>query len=74
MSIEFTREVVETVERIKPLLAGKGAPAQGAILATLTALWLHGHVLDDPTEQREVWDSLIAMQTEMIRDLIEAEE
>ena len=38
---------------IEPLLAGRPAEVQGAILADLTATWLAGHVADSPDQTEE---------------------
>lgn len=39
---ETMREIDELVNKIKPLLAGKGGGVQSLALAELTALWLLG--------------------------------
>lgn len=66
--------VEQTVEQIKPLLAGKPPPVQGAVLAELLALWISHHVIipADDEEQRKVWDSLMEMHVEAVYELIEA--
>jgi MoxR-like ATPase len=40
---EQAEEVVELVEQIRPLLAGRSPEVQSAVLADLLALWLAGH-------------------------------
>ena len=73
-SDEFISAVMETVERVKKQLAGLGAPLQGAVLAELTSLWVCGHQLDgSAAEQHHLWESLVRMQSNTIRDLVEAE-
>jgi hypothetical protein len=65
------REIDETTEHIKPLLAGKSPGVQGFVLADLTALWLSGHVAGGEDEQRKVWSALLDMQVEKIWELLE---
>jgi len=75
VSDHFTREVIETVERIKPLLAGKFPPVQGAALATLTAMWITAHRELDASEaeQRELWQHLLRMHWDKVQELIDVE-
>jgi hypothetical protein len=53
------------VAQISPLLAGQGAPAQGAALGELLAIWLHGH---RPPSIRE---DLLRSHVEYVRALVE---
>lgn len=46
MPDETDKQVIEAegiVERIKPMLAGRSGPVQGAVLADLLSLWIAGH-------------------------------
>jgi len=71
---DFVREVVVTAESIKPLLAGKPPPVQGAVLAELTALWItHHFVQGDEDEQRELWEYLFQMHMNKVRELMEVQ-
>ena len=70
---EYVREVVRVVESIKPLLAGKGPPVQGAVLAELTGLWIASHrIPGDEAEQRRLWEELLRMHMDKVRELVEA--
>ena len=51
------------VERIRPLLAGKPPPLQGAVLADLLAIWLAGH-------DASLRDELLKAHIESVRALI----
>lgn len=73
MSEQFPEEEIEaTVERIRPLLAGKPAPIQGAVLADLLAMWIHGHWLQGASadEQFKVWGELLDMHIDKVTDLL----
>ena len=39
------RAVRKLVQRIRPLLAGRAAQMQGAVLADLLAIWIAGHIV-----------------------------
>jgi len=71
-----TQLIFETIERIKPLLAGKPPPIQGAVLAELLALWIsHHYMVDaDGQEQQQMWEDLLQMHVEHVRMLIIAGE
>jgi hypothetical protein len=70
---DFSRQALNLAERIKPLLAGVHPSIQGAVLAELTAIWLHGHcVLGDETETQELRIKLLDEQIKCIRALLEA--
>ncbi len=63
--------VIETVEEIRPLLAGKGPAAQSAILGELTATWLIGHRHHDGDEATdELRERLLEGHIELIRRLV----
>lgn len=73
-SDDFVNQVVATAESIKPLLAGKPPPVQGAVLAELTALWItHHFVQGDEDEQRELWEVLFQMHMAKVRELMEVQ-
>lgn len=60
------QDVLDLAEQIRPLLAGKGPGAQGAVLALLTATWLRGH----PPEVR---DAVLRMHAEQVRGMVDAQ-
>lgn len=60
--------VQETVNQIRPFLAGKSDAAQGAILADLLAIWLASHM------DFKLRKALLAMHVDMVRMLIPANE
>ena len=54
-------EVFEIVARIRPLLAGKPACVQGAVLADLLAMWVAGHhVAGNPAATDEMRARLLS--------------
>lgn len=64
-------EVWEIVQKIRPLLAGRSAQIQGAVLADLVASWVGGHgVVGDDEETAHVRDELLKMHIAMVRALI----
>lgn len=56
-------EVIATVDRIRPLLAGRSPEVQRAVLADLLAIWVAGH----PPQLRQ---GLMDMHIDMVRVLI----
>lgn len=56
-------EVIATVDRIRPLLAGRSPEVQGAILADLLAIWVAGH-------SPQLRQGLLDMHIDMVRELI----
>jgi len=71
---ELVRLVTEAVEQISRVLVGKPPPVQGMILAQLTAMWVSHHfVVGSAEEQTKLWDALLKMHIESIRQLIEVE-
>jgi hypothetical protein len=65
-----TREIVRAVERIKPILAGRPAEMQGAILADLLAIWLAGHRAEDADTTRTLRAEMLAMHIAAVQQLI----
>lgn len=63
---QFAPTVAAIVEAIRPLLAGRHSAMQGAVLASLTGVWLAGH-------RPEVWSSLLNMHMESVRQLAHVE-
>lgn len=55
------QQVVEIVDRVKPLLAGREPEVQGAALAQCLAIWLAGHhVAGDENATRKIRAELLA--------------
>jgi hypothetical protein len=65
-----TREIAAIVDKIKPLLAGKSAEVQGAVLADCLAIWLAGHHVEgDEDATRKLRAELLAMHCSVVREL-----
>jgi hypothetical protein len=65
-----TREIARVIARIKPILAGRPAEMQGAILADLLAIWLAGHeVQGDEEATRMMRAELLADHCGAVRQL-----
>jgi hypothetical protein len=65
--------VVELVEAMRPLLAGKSASVQGAALADLLAMWLAGHISrGDPegAETKRIREEMLELHLAAVRALI----
>ncbi len=59
------------VDDIKPHLAGKSAPVQGAALADLLAIWLAGHHVEgDEVATSGLRNTLLSMHVETVLQLI----
>jgi hypothetical protein len=70
--IDCSKQALELVQRIKPLLAGRHPTVQGATLAELTAIWLSGYiVVGDESQTRELQAQLLEVQVKCIRALLE---
>jgi hypothetical protein len=64
-------EALELCRQIAPLLAGKPANLQGAVLADLLAVWLAGHIAaGDARETDRLRENLLAMHLEYVRQLV----
>lgn len=72
MSDEQARIADELAAKIHRLLAGKGPEVQGAAIADLTAIWLHGHlVLGDPAATDKIRREIFEHQCQLIWQLVE---
>jgi hypothetical protein len=68
---QTTEEVVAIVEQIKPLLAGKSAEVQGAVLADCLAIWLAGHhVAGQEDATRRMREEFLDVHCSMVRELV----
>jgi hypothetical protein len=64
--------VTAMVEQIKPVLAGRQAPLQGAALADCLAIWLAGHHVEgDIDATRALRAELLALHCQSVRQLVE---
>jgi hypothetical protein len=64
-------QVLELVQRIRPLLAGQHPSVQGTALAALTDIWLSGYVvLGDAAETQELRKRLLEQHMKCIWDLL----
>lgn len=64
-------QIVELVERIRPLLADHAARVQGGVLADLLAIWLAGHIV--PNDQREtdkLREEILRLHVQIVHQLI----
>jgi hypothetical protein len=70
--MQEAKEVEELMAAIRPLLAGKSAAVQGAVLADLLSLWLAGHVVaDDPKATKRIRENLLELHLEAMWRLVE---
>jgi hypothetical protein len=67
------RRASELVDAIKPILAGEKPCIQGAVLADLVAMWLAGHVANDPKESLAIRETMLEAHTNAVRGLIQVE-
>jgi predicted ABC-class ATPase len=66
-----TDDVMRLVEEIKPLLAGKSAFIQGAVLADLLAIFLAGHIVPgDQAATNQLREDILSMHIEQVRELV----
>jgi hypothetical protein len=69
---EDANEVFALVSAIRPLLSGKPAQVQGAVLADLLAMWLAGHVhLGDPEATKRARELMLEMHIVGVKALID---
>jgi hypothetical protein len=72
--MDYSKQALELVRRIRPLLAGRHPSVQGAALAELTAIWLHGHVvLGDANQRQELQAELFEEHLKYIWALLEGD-
>lgn len=63
--------VHKLVEEIRPILAGKGADIQSAVLADLLAFWVAGHVIyGQPEATAEMRDEMLDTHVDLVRQLV----
>ena len=63
--------VLETAERIEPILAGKLPEVQSAILAELLAMWLAGHFSGENNASTDrMREELLQHHIQLVRDLL----
>lgn len=65
---QIAHKAAAIADEIRPLLAGKGAAVQGAVLMQLTATWLAGHRVT----QAEL-DKVLQFQFDHVRRLAQFE-
>jgi hypothetical protein len=66
-------QVAAIVEQFGPLLAGKPAEVQGAVLADCLAIWLAGHHIPGDVEgTRKMRAELLSVHCSMVRELTSA--
>ena len=66
-----TDEVEAIVNAVRPLLAGKSSPIQGAALADLLAIWLAGHfATGNQRATAAIRERLLKEHIETVRKLI----
>lgn len=69
-SDDALRQVERLSRRIGELLAGSGPRVQGAVLADLTATWLHGHLADSPEATQAFRAEILSLHVDAIRRLV----
>jgi len=75
MKPDAAEKVMDLVERIRPILAGKGPEVQSAVLADLTAQWLCGHIIPGEEEQTQTMRAhLLAEFCQLVRQLVPVNE
>jgi hypothetical protein len=72
MPSEQATEVLALVREIRPLLAGRDASVQGAVLADLLAMWLAGHVqLGEPEATKRIRARMLETHIVGVKALID---
>lgn len=67
-------QVVELVQAISPLLAGREAPVQSAVIADLLARWVLGfYVPGDIEATRQLQSTYLKGHLALVSDLIDAQ-
>ena len=72
--VEYLAQLADDmVDKACVLFAGKPPQVVGLVLAELLAMWVAYHLVisDDPKDQREVWDEMLQMHLEKVKELIE---
>ena len=65
-------EAMALVKKISPLLAGRDANVQGAVLADLLAMWLAGHVqLGEPEQTKRMRELMLEAHIVGVKTLID---
>jgi hypothetical protein len=68
--MKTAQEILELVEKIKPLLAHNDPQVQSAALAELLSIWLASfHVPDDPEATEQLRAELLAAHCALVREL-----
>jgi hypothetical protein len=68
--MKTAQEILELVEKIKPLLAHNDPQVQSAALAELLSIWLVGfHIPDDPEATEQLRAELLARHCKLVREL-----
>ena len=68
--MDIVPETIRLIDAIRPLLAGKPAPVQGAALADLLATWLAGHRADEKAQTDWLRAVLLEEHIATVRELI----
>jgi len=69
-AMKTAQEILELVEKIKPLLAHNDPQVQSAVLAELLSIWLVGfHISDDREATEQLRAELLARHCELVREL-----
>ena len=66
--------VMATVLRIRPLLEGRGPDVQMAVIASLTATWLHGFKGTDRQARDEARAELREVFLQMVAEMLKIED
>jgi hypothetical protein len=69
--MKTAQEILELVEKIKPLLAHNEPQVQSAALAELLSIWLAGfHIPDDPEATEQLRAELLGRHCELVKELM----
>ena len=67
-------EVWEIIEKVGPMLKGRSAGIQGAVLADLLAMWLAGHWVERSVEEtRALRERILRMHVEKVWEMVEVD-
>lgn len=71
MNDDICNLVYKLVEEIRPILRGKEAEIQSAVLADLLAFWVAGHVIyGQPEATAEMRDEMLDMHIDVVKQLV----